>query len=473
MDNKTVTFDALHVEKLRMFLDVAAGEGYVLSGVDAGDLYCSLFDENGDPFVPTPAAQSAGQEAVAWAALENGRIMTALISEESAQTARNVGYVVRPLVYGDAAPVNGGEREPCAYARTKTCNCPNGQCEVLGVHRAADAQQVCSPFKCEAGQSDGILCADEECDRANGVRPADAQQVGTLSSRLRPGVKCAPWVIEEVKKLEARAALSSPAKVPDAVMQALDRMSTPLHDSRLSGLTAELDAANIKTIRDYVLSGVVPAKVVGDDQHPDDAAVDRFSVAMKAKLAKKRAQGRGGWDDERVCSPDDLARMLVDHIRKGDPVDVGNLAMMLFNRPDSGAALCRAASTPAAKVGGDEREAFKTWKRTVPPCHAEELVFLRQGFSAGWELGRAALSADGGEVKITRSRVLPGEQLLTFPLPEGGKVTLTWPEGISAASIAALSEMLVSSALHYMAAEDTVIGPMPVKASQAAEERKS
>ncbi|WP_287497440.1 hypothetical protein [Pandoraea sp. CB10b_02] len=127
----------------------------------------------------------------------------------------------------------------------------------------------------------------------------------------------------------------------------------------------------------------------------------------------------------------------------------------------------RAALTSPAKVGGDEREAFKTWKRTVPPCHAEELVFLRQGFSSGWELGRAALSADGGDRKVTRSRVLPGEQLLTFPLPEGGKVTLTWPEGISSASIATLSEMLVASALHYMAAEDAVIGPKFIAASTA------
>ncbi len=52
-----------------------------------------------------------------------------------------------------------------------------------------------------------------------------------------------------------------------------------------------------------------------------------------------------------------------------------------------------------AKVGGDAREAFKTWKRTIPPCHAEEMVFLRQGFTAGWDLGRAALSADGGDRK--------------------------------------------------------------------------
>lgn len=196
---------------------------------------------------------------------------------------------------------------------------------------------------------------------------ADAQQVGVdarvaeLEAMLTEVTDCLAWLNSDddghIMALtdRARAALTSPAKVPDAVMRALDRMSTPLHDSRLSGLTAELDAANIKTIRDYVLSGAVPAKVVGDDQHPDDAAVDRFSVAMKAKLAKKRAQGRGGWDDERICSPDDLACMLVDHVRKGDPVDVGNLAMMLFNRPDAGAALCRAALS--ADGGEDKRDA--------------------------------------------------------------------------------------------------------------------
>ncbi len=38
------------------------------------------------------------------------------------------------------------------------------------------------------------------------------------------------------------------------------------------------------------------------DQHPDDAAVNDFAAAMKAKLASKRAQGRGGWDDKATCT---------------------------------------------------------------------------------------------------------------------------------------------------------------------------
>lgn len=81
--------------------------------------------------------------------------------------------------------------------------------------------------------------------------------------------------------------------------------------------------------------------------HPDDLAVDRFAAAMKAKLAKKRDQGRGGWENKDECSQELLSGLLRDHVDKGDPVDVGNLAMMLSQRgetilPDHEPALARA-----------------------------------------------------------------------------------------------------------------------------------
>lgn len=79
-------------------------------------------------------------------------------------------------------------------------------------------------------------------------------------------------------------------------------------------------------------------------QHPDDAAVDRFAVAMKAKMAASRSKGRGGWDNPAQCPPDRLAYLLMDHVPKGDPVDVGNFAMMLFNRPDAAGVLAKAAT---------------------------------------------------------------------------------------------------------------------------------
>ena len=68
-----------------------------------------------------------------------------------------------------------------------------------------------------------------------------------------------------------------------------------------------------------------PAEPVS--QHGDDAAVDAFAVIMKAKLKRARDEkGRGGWQD---MSAAELSAMLREHVEKGDPVDVANLAMML------------------------------------------------------------------------------------------------------------------------------------------------
>ena len=68
----------------------------------------------------------------------------------------------------------------------------------------------------------------------------------------------------------------------------------------------------------------------------DEAGVDTFATAMKTKLAKKRSEGRGGWAHPTECSQDALLGMLKKHIDKGDMVDIGNLAMMIFNRQQSG-----------------------------------------------------------------------------------------------------------------------------------------
>lgn len=73
----------------------------------------------------------------------------------------------------------------------------------------------------------------------------------------------------------------------------------------------------------------------GGEAHPDDLAVDRFAAAMKEKLAKKREEGRGGWWDDAYCNRNELSQMLRSHVEKGDPLDVGNFAMMLHQRGDT------------------------------------------------------------------------------------------------------------------------------------------
>lgn len=92
------------------------------------------------------------------------------------------------------------------------------------------------------------------------------------------------------------------------------------------GVPCGYPASNIIPL--YAGSAPVPAVCC----HPDDVAVDRFADAMKKKMAISRSKGRSGWDDPTQCTIEFLQRSLTEHVGKGDPVDVGNLAMMLFCR---------------------------------------------------------------------------------------------------------------------------------------------
>lgn len=69
--------------------------------------------------------------------------------------------------------------------------------------------------------------------------------------------------------------------------------------------------------------------------HTDDKGVDQFAAAMKAKLKYSREiKGRGGWDNKNGVTSGYLSRLLREHVEKGDPLDVGSLAMMIHQRGD-------------------------------------------------------------------------------------------------------------------------------------------
>ena len=124
------------------------------------------------------------------------------------------------------------------------------------------------------------------------------------------------------------------------------------------------------------------------DLHPDDAAVDRFAEALKAKLACSRAKGRGDWDNAEVCSVEDLARMLIEHLDKanaGTFEDVATFAMMLHQRGADPAVLAEAiqARDAAAKREGwadmkriakSEIEQLRTMLRTNPPVELRATI---------------------------------------------------------------------------------------------------
>jgi len=74
----------------------------------------------------------------------------------------------------------------------------------------------------------------------------------------------------------------------------------------------------------------------GGSAHKDDIAVWAFGRAMQEKLAAARHKGRSGWDEDDPwlggVTTEQLRAMLREHVHKGDPVDVANIAMMLWHR---------------------------------------------------------------------------------------------------------------------------------------------
>lgn len=134
---------------------------------------------------------------------------------------------------------------------------------------------------------------------------------------------------------------------------ALSRAPEPVaaRDSTLEEAARIADDCSILDARTTSIAATIRA-AKGGNAHPDDLAVDCFAAAMKAKLARKRTEGRGGWEDPAQCSTEFLSKLLREHVEKGDPLDVGNLAMMLHQRGEAIAALSR---VPEAVAGAEPR----------------------------------------------------------------------------------------------------------------------
>lgn len=141
------------------------------------------------------------------------------------------------------------------------------------------------------------------------------------------------------------------------------------------------------------------------EQHPDDAAVDRFAVAMKTKLAAAREKGRGGWDNPATCSVEYLADLLVDHVGKGNAgtfEDVANFAMMLHQRGADPAVLASAATLTTCAtcsghgmiggVTGQTPESMDFWEAGCPDCDGRGKVKVKtRTLTEGQEFGSKIL----------------------------------------------------------------------------------
>ena len=58
---------------------------------------------------------------------------------------------------------------------------------------------------------------------------------------------------------------------------------------------------------------------------------ESFTAEMQAKLVKQHEKGNSGWDDPQWTKAD-IKEALIEHIQKGDMVDVALFAMFNWNR---------------------------------------------------------------------------------------------------------------------------------------------
>lgn len=162
---------------------------------------------------------------------------------------------------------------------------------------------------------------------------ADAFYMAAAQLGMPDGYKMVP--LEPTPEIIAGAAVASWPTASQADI-ALARLAAPIvlmQMDMVPGATVEAVAGMLATMAPAYRAMVAAAPIrQADDQHPDDAAVDRFAAAMKEKLALARVKGRGGWDDPEQCSVDDLTVMLRNQANGGDPVDAGNFAMMIHQR---------------------------------------------------------------------------------------------------------------------------------------------
>lgn len=110
------------------------------------------------------------------------------------------------------------------------------------------------------------------------------------------------------------------------------------------------DYSETKAMAAVELRGAIDIAGKMGESVADDALVTYAHRMMDYKLLRSRNKGRGGWhrDD---CSIDDLQRLMMEHIEKGDMMDVAIFAAMIDAK--------RASSGLENKRGGSESGSAK------------------------------------------------------------------------------------------------------------------
>jgi len=162
-----------------------------------------------------------------------------------------------------------------------------------------------------------LLEMEEKLAAATDCAEDRARMLGMIAERL--GVAGEPHQGRGKRILEALDALIERSR---RMEEAIDFACAPDMWEERSDLGGEV--YEYKYLKWYV--DVLQEALTPHELHPDDAMVEAAALAMRRKLAAKRKEGRGGWEEMSLGA---LNSMLVNHVAKGDPVDVLNFAAMI------------------------------------------------------------------------------------------------------------------------------------------------
>jgi hypothetical protein len=181
------------------------------------------------------------------------------------------------------------------------------QREIFALYRAALAAPSPAQAECSMCSGDGLIGGLMPGDGGYHAEDCpDCKGDGVVAAQAQPVADGTP----PHRKLMALLGMSANDDLHDIMAMAVIRIE------RLQAAQPPADAVPVEA----------------KPKQADDSAIERFAAAMKFKMAVSRDKGRGGWDDETKCAMGTLAKMLIEHISKGDPVDIANFAMMLHQR---------------------------------------------------------------------------------------------------------------------------------------------
>ena len=138
-----------------------------------------------------------------------------------------------------------------------------------------------------------------------------------------------------------------------------DRLDAMADRSRMGSQEASDLYAAATIWRKHISRHATPVPIKpaeSSDRHSDDEAVDQFARLMREKMAVSRAKGRHGWDDPEQCDTEDLVAMMVEHITKGDVIDIANFCMMLHWRGATADMIRAACGDYFAPIGAGDAE---------------------------------------------------------------------------------------------------------------------